>query len=57
MRIDFEPPIVMALQASQHAVATGTGMYSKPAARPVCSVVSPEVDGTQPNSSDRVIRP
>ena len=34
MRIDFERATIMALeiQASQHAVCTGTSMYSKPAA-------------------------
>ena len=34
MRIDFERATIMALEihASQHAVWTGTSMYSKPAA-------------------------
>ena len=34
MRMDFERATIMALEihASQHAVCTGTSMYSKPAA-------------------------
>ena len=42
MRIDFERATIMALEihASQHAVWTGTSMYSKPAASAAATTLS-----------------
>ena len=42
MRIDLERPTIMALEihASQHAVCTGTSMYSKPAASAAATTLS-----------------